>query len=141
MRFDDKLYLRTCSETENERFDVVETCSYEFVGKCKKIPNNSATLRASEDGKSYYYSMTVYAKNPTASIKEGDMVRVYDNTAKETFTASVDGVTALPKKYVRLYITKIKDAEEEDEAEETEEVETTETETGGEGEEGGGNGD
>ena len=85
--------------------------------------------------------MTVYAKNPTASIKEGDMVRVYDNTAKETFTASVDGVTALPKKYVRLYITKIKDAEEEDEAEETEEVETTETETGGEGEEGGGNGD
>ena len=54
MRFDDKLYLRTCSETENERFDVVETCSYEFVGKCKKIPNNSATLRASEDGKSYY---------------------------------------------------------------------------------------
>jgi len=124
MRFDDKAELKIVTTTEDERFNVVETSSYTYIGKCKKIPNNSASLRDGEDGKSYYYSMTIFLRNPSIRPKEGDIVKIYDNTAKETFEARVDGVSVLPKKYVRIYVTELKDyVEEEDASEDEDETE------------------
>lgn len=115
MRFDDKAELKIVTMEEDERFNTIETSHYSYVGKCKKIPNGSASERDGEDGKSYYYSMTIFLRNPLLRPKEGDIMKIYDNTAKETFEAKVDGVCVLPKKYVKIFVTKLKDYVEETE--------------------------
>lgn len=104
MRFDDKVYLQTCVSTEDEDYNLVETTEFVEIGKAKIIPNANASLRTAEDGKTYHYSLTVYIRKPSMIPNEGDIVKLYNNTAKTEKEYRVSGVTVLPKKYVRIYI-------------------------------------
>ncbi len=105
MRFDDKMWLETVTVAEDARFNLVETRSYSLVGNCKMIPRGNATRLTSYDGKAYSYSDTVYARNPSLRPKEGDFVKLYNNTSKTYHVAEVNGVSVLPKKYMQVFVT------------------------------------
>lgn len=106
MRYDDRMWLVVSTVAEDAGFNLVESRSLAEVGRCKVVPNQSASRRSVADGKAYYYSDTLYLRAPMLVPKEGDTAEIYDNTAKATYRATVDGVTVLPKKYVRVYFTR-----------------------------------
>ena len=105
MRFDDKIFLKLITESEDEEGYVVETEEWLDLGKCIIFPNSQAIREVSEDMQQRVYSYTVVMRKPKLHIpKEGDWINLKSKDGAIDSELQVKGIDILGGRYLKIWV-------------------------------------
>lgn len=105
MRFDDKIFLKLITESEDEEGYVVETEEWQNLGKCIIFPNAQAVKEVSDDTQQRVYSYTVVMRKPKMRIpKEGDWVNLKSKDGAIDTKLQVKGADILGGRYLKIWV-------------------------------------
>lgn len=103
MRLDDTLTLIQTESGYDECLNPDEITTEISIGKCKILPNGSASKTRGNDGNEYIYAYTIMVRNPAIIVKEGARIHIVKSDGTVDKVMTVRGFVTL-KRWEKIWV-------------------------------------